>query len=110
MPLMGLATMNAFVHVVMYAYYLAAAMRLEPPLWWVVSEWVIVVGQLVGRVAWLVSWYSRTTNLLLYVLTYHTFFLTTTCFRWKRKITALQLFQFSIGGCGATYFWAHYFI
>jgi len=58
----------------------------------------------------LVSWYSRTTNLLLYVLTYNTFFLTTTCFRWKRKITALQLFQFSIGGCGATYFWAHYFI
>jgi len=32
------------------------------------------------------------------------------CFRWKRKITALQLFQFSIGGCGATYFWAHYCI
>ena len=31
---MGLATMNAFVHVVMYAYYLAAAMRLQPPLWW----------------------------------------------------------------------------
>ena len=34
MPLMGLATMNACVHVVMYAYYLAAAMRLQPPLWW----------------------------------------------------------------------------
>ena len=33
MPLMGLATMNAFVHVVMYSYYLAAAMKLEPPLW-----------------------------------------------------------------------------
>jgi len=60
MPLMGLASMNAFVHVVMYAYYLAAALRLEPPLWW------------------------------------------------KRRITALQLFQFSLGGCGAAYYWAHY--
>ena len=61
MPLMGLATMNAFVHVVMYGYYLAAAMRLDPPLWW------------------------------------------------KRRITALQLFQFCFGGCGAVYFWSHYF-
>jgi hypothetical protein len=45
----------------MYAYYLAAALRLEPPLWW------------------------------------------------KRQITALQIFQFSVGVCGASYFWAHYF-
>ena len=27
---------------------------------------------------------------------------------WKRRITALQLFQFSLGGCGAAYYWAHY--
>ena len=31
---MGLATMNAFVHVVMYAYYLASALKFTPPLSW----------------------------------------------------------------------------
>ena len=32
--LVALAVVNSFVHVVMYTYFLASAMRLRPPLWW----------------------------------------------------------------------------
>ena len=32
--LVALAVVNSFVHVVMYSYYLASALRLRPPIWW----------------------------------------------------------------------------
>ena len=58
--LVALAVVNSFVHVVMYAYYLASALRMTPPVWW------------------------------------------------KKSITRLQIFQFTIGVIGGTYYWLVY--
>jgi len=59
--LVGLAVLNSLVHVVMYSYYLASALRRSPPLWW------------------------------------------------KRRITQVQILQFSVGAIGGTYYWVMYF-
>lgn len=58
--LVALAVVNSFVHIVMYSYYLASALRLRPPL------------------------------------------------TWKKQITRLQIFQFSIGVIGGTFYWIMY--